>query len=123
MGVRSDVAALIRVEVGVPVYSSLFDGMAVPSVVVWPDSTFLERDEQTFRGLVWNLVVTILVGRASLDGIFDATEKILLETIGAPLGAVGASWRDAGNYRTEQIAGVDYVAVDLYLNVHTKREE
>lgn len=119
MSIRSDLAAKIASEVDVPVLDSIHDGMPVPSIVLYPASTFLDRDAETFGGLVWSWVATILVGRTDLEGLYDRVEELILGIVSSGIASNGTTWSTGGNYRTETIAGVDYVAADMYLTTKT----
>jgi hypothetical protein len=117
MGVRAELASALRVGTDLPVYDAIHDGVDVPSIVLYPDSRLLDRDAESWGDLVWHHVATILVTRNDLPGAFDRTEAEILNVTTAPL-PEGSAWRAAGNYRTESIAGIDYVAVDVYLDSH-----
>jgi hypothetical protein len=119
VSIRSDLAGLIASEVDVPVYDSIHDGMSVPSIVLYPASTFLDRDAETFGGLVWHWTATILAGRSDLEGLYDRIEGLILGIVSSGIASRGTTWTTGGNYRTETIAGVDYVAADMYLTTHT----
>ena len=110
---RQDLAKSIEAHTDLPVYDTLHDGVAIPSVVVYPASNWVTRGSaQTWCDAEWRYIATILTRRADLEGAIDLTED-LLEQVMSSSTPPGCVWEEAGDMRSVEVAGVDYVAVDI----------
>ena len=115
MTARSDLVGLLDVELSVPVYGAMFDGIEVPSVVVYPAPSWLSPSSESWCAAEWRYVATFLVRRADVPGAIDEAERfVAAATYGiSDLAAIGGMWEEAGDVRIETVAGVDYVAADV----------